>query len=150
MPSARWLRDDDGHLAAILLLDELIGSGHVRTHWFEAGQLAGNRDRVLVVPKAIPAHALHGAVAGLRSGPDAAGFLASPQSRGLPDDVEPVGELRLAGVKCTLYKLGAVREDIMKRAPRRLTKTIGPQRIEEPGSLKGREAWFRGRHDDSS
>ena len=149
MPSARWLRDDADHVVAILLLDELLRSGQVQTRGFDAGSVVGDRPRVLVAPQTLPAEAMRAAVAELRGGTQAMGYLATSQTAGLPDDVEPLGELLLPGMACRLYRLGAVREDIMKKAPQRLADTIGPQRVEEPDDLKGRAKWFWRRHGET-
>ncbi len=149
MPSAQWLHDDADHVVAVLLLDELLHCEQVRTRGFDAGSVVGGRAHVLVAPTAIPAPALRAAADELRGGTKAVGYLAVAQTAGLPDDVEPLGELLLPGTTCTLYRLGAVRADIMKKAPQRLADTIGPPRIEEPDDLKGRAKWFKRRHGET-
>lgn len=146
MPSAHWLRDEAGHVAAILSLDEILRSQELRTRGFGAGFTASESARVLIMPTAVPAQTVKAAIAEFRIRPEAIGFVALSRSTGLPDDVEPIGELLLNGMELSLYRLGAVREDIMKQAPQRLEETIGRPRIEEPDDLKGRAKWFRRRH----
>lgn len=65
-----------------------------------------------------------------------------------PEDLEPVGELTLAGGRWSVFRLPPAPRKVPEDARRRLAATADRRGGEQPGHLGGRERWFKRRHGD--